>query len=167
MFDWLYCSKFKVVHLNNESHIWSCKWFLKYCFTRRHRHIVLLFSFIYGLSYLGHVTMFSPDCFQCFSLLKLCCHCAQVKEFNNRHYIMEKAITGDFALIKAWKADRAGNIVFRWLLESQYSSWVLIWIYMWCFGNDVIYLVKDSAFRLYHLGCVCTSLLLVGLNNGY
>uniref|UniRef100_A0A671V2J9 Succinyl-CoA:3-ketoacid-coenzyme A transferase n=1 Tax=Sparus aurata TaxID=8175 RepID=A0A671V2J9_SPAAU len=37
----------------------------------------------------------------------------QVKEFNGRHYIMEEAITGDYALIKAWKADRAGNIVFR------------------------------------------------------
>uniref|UniRef100_A0A665X858 Succinyl-CoA:3-ketoacid-coenzyme A transferase n=1 Tax=Echeneis naucrates TaxID=173247 RepID=A0A665X858_ECHNA len=37
----------------------------------------------------------------------------QVQEFNGRQYIMEKAITGDFALIKAWKADRAGNIVFR------------------------------------------------------
>ncbi|TKS78555.1 Succinyl-CoA:3-ketoacid coenzyme A transferase 1, mitochondrial [Collichthys lucidus] len=37
----------------------------------------------------------------------------EVKEFNGRHYIMEKAITGDFALIKAWKADKAGNIVFR------------------------------------------------------
>uniref|UniRef100_A0A8C5GAB3 Succinyl-CoA:3-ketoacid-coenzyme A transferase n=1 Tax=Gouania willdenowi TaxID=441366 RepID=A0A8C5GAB3_GOUWI len=37
----------------------------------------------------------------------------QVQEFNGRHYIMEKAITGDFALVKAWKADRAGNIVFR------------------------------------------------------
>eukprot|EP00064_Thunnus_orientalis_P005583 superscaffoldBa00000553_g5597 len=37
----------------------------------------------------------------------------QVQEFNGRHYIMEKAITGDFALVKAWKADKAGNIVFR------------------------------------------------------
>uniref|UniRef100_A0A671V7J7 Succinyl-CoA:3-ketoacid-coenzyme A transferase n=1 Tax=Sparus aurata TaxID=8175 RepID=A0A671V7J7_SPAAU len=37
----------------------------------------------------------------------------EVKEFNGRHYIMEEAITGDYALIKAWKADRAGNIVFR------------------------------------------------------
>lgn len=33
--------------------------------------------------------------------------------FNGRHYIMEEAITGDFALIKAWKADRAGNLIFR------------------------------------------------------
>uniref|UniRef100_A0A8C7WLK3 Succinyl-CoA:3-ketoacid-coenzyme A transferase n=1 Tax=Oncorhynchus mykiss TaxID=8022 RepID=A0A8C7WLK3_ONCMY len=37
----------------------------------------------------------------------------QVREFNGIHYVMERAITGDFALIKAWKADRAGNIVFR------------------------------------------------------
>ncbi|XP_033127366.1 succinyl-CoA:3-ketoacid coenzyme A transferase 1, mitochondrial-like [Anneissia japonica] len=33
--------------------------------------------------------------------------------FNGVNYIMEKAITGDFALIKAWKADRAGNLIFR------------------------------------------------------
>ena len=33
--------------------------------------------------------------------------------FHRRHYIMEEAITGDFALIKAWKADRSGNLVFR------------------------------------------------------
>lgn len=46
-------------------------------------------------------------------ILGMCCCCAQVKEFNGRHYIMEEAITGDYALIKAWKADRAGNIVFR------------------------------------------------------
>lgn len=49
----------------------------------------------------------------CLGVLLNASHCTQVKEFNGRHYIMEKAITGDFALIKAWKADRAGNIVFR------------------------------------------------------
>ncbi|XP_067087631.1 3-oxoacid CoA transferase 1a isoform X2 [Osmerus mordax] len=37
----------------------------------------------------------------------------QVREFNGRNYIMERAIVGDFALIKAWKADKAGNVVFR------------------------------------------------------
>lgn len=37
----------------------------------------------------------------------------EVKEFNGRHFVMETAITGDFALVKAWKADRAGNVVFR------------------------------------------------------
>lgn len=37
----------------------------------------------------------------------------QERVFNGRHYIMEESITGDFALIKAWKADRAGNLIFR------------------------------------------------------
>uniref|UniRef100_A0A8C6XFE6 Succinyl-CoA:3-ketoacid-coenzyme A transferase n=1 Tax=Naja naja TaxID=35670 RepID=A0A8C6XFE6_NAJNA len=37
----------------------------------------------------------------------------EVREFDGRHYIMEKSITGDFALVKAWKSDRAGNIIFR------------------------------------------------------
>uniref|UniRef100_G1PDQ0 Succinyl-CoA:3-ketoacid-coenzyme A transferase n=1 Tax=Myotis lucifugus TaxID=59463 RepID=G1PDQ0_MYOLU len=37
----------------------------------------------------------------------------QVREFNGQHFILEEAITGDFALVKAWKADRAGNIIFR------------------------------------------------------
>uniref|UniRef100_A0A6P7GZR2 Succinyl-CoA:3-ketoacid-coenzyme A transferase n=1 Tax=Diabrotica virgifera virgifera TaxID=50390 RepID=A0A6P7GZR2_DIAVI len=33
--------------------------------------------------------------------------------FGGRSYILEEAITGDFALIKAWKADPAGNLLFR------------------------------------------------------
>ncbi len=33
--------------------------------------------------------------------------------FDGRDYIMEEAITGDFALIKAWRADKMGNIQFR------------------------------------------------------
>uniref|UniRef100_A0A147BUZ1 Succinyl-CoA:3-ketoacid-coenzyme A transferase n=2 Tax=Ixodes ricinus TaxID=34613 RepID=A0A147BUZ1_IXORI len=33
--------------------------------------------------------------------------------FNGKNYILEHAITGDFALVKAWKADKAGNLVFR------------------------------------------------------
>ena len=37
----------------------------------------------------------------------------EVRQFNGRNYIMEEAITGDFALIKAWKADKKGNVVFR------------------------------------------------------
>ena len=28
---------------------------------------------------------------------------------------MEEAITGDFALVKAWKADTKGNLVFRYV----------------------------------------------------
>lgn len=33
--------------------------------------------------------------------------------FDGKAYILERAITGDFALVKAWKADRSGNLVFR------------------------------------------------------
>lgn len=35
------------------------------------------------------------------------------KEFNRRAYLMEESIVGDFAIIKAWKADPFGNLVFR------------------------------------------------------
>ena len=35
------------------------------------------------------------------------------RTFNDREYIMERALTADFALIKAWKADSMGNLVYR------------------------------------------------------
>lgn len=35
------------------------------------------------------------------------------RTFNHKSYIMEEAMSADFALVKAWKADKAGNIVFR------------------------------------------------------
>ncbi|UYV77073.1 OXCT1, partial [Cordylochernes scorpioides] len=38
--------------------------------------------------------------------------------FNGRNYILEEAITGDFALVKAWKADKAGNLIFRYVMSS-------------------------------------------------
>lgn len=37
----------------------------------------------------------------------------QSQTFNGKPYIMEEAITGDFALIKAWKADPLGNLLFK------------------------------------------------------
>lgn len=37
----------------------------------------------------------------------------EVREFNGRHYILEEALQGDFAIAKAWKADRFGNLMFR------------------------------------------------------
>src|SRR6266571_1660390 len=37
----------------------------------------------------------------------------EVREFDGRQYVMEHALKADFALIKAWKADRWGNLVFR------------------------------------------------------
>lgn len=35
------------------------------------------------------------------------------REFNGQTYIMETALVADLALVKAWKADTAGNLVFR------------------------------------------------------
>lgn len=37
----------------------------------------------------------------------------EVKEFNGRPYILEHAITSDFAIVKAWKADTYGNCIYR------------------------------------------------------
>lgn len=34
-------------------------------------------------------------------------------QFNGHMYLLEEAITADFAIIKAWKADKAGNCIFR------------------------------------------------------
>ncbi|XP_073951509.1 succinyl-CoA:3-ketoacid CoA transferase [Choristoneura fumiferana] len=36
-----------------------------------------------------------------------------VQRFNGKDFIMEEAIVGDYALVKAWKADRHGNLIFR------------------------------------------------------
>lgn len=35
------------------------------------------------------------------------------REFNGRNYILEESITGDFAIVKAYKADRYGNCIYR------------------------------------------------------
>lgn len=37
----------------------------------------------------------------------------EVREFNGRKYLLEHALAGDFALIRAHKADRYGNLVYR------------------------------------------------------
>ncbi len=37
----------------------------------------------------------------------------EAREFNGRKYILEEAITADFALVKGWKADWYGNVVYR------------------------------------------------------
>ena len=37
----------------------------------------------------------------------------EVREFNDRKYILEESITGDFAIVKGWKADTYGNVVYR------------------------------------------------------
>ncbi|KJV48729.1 succinyl-CoA:3-ketoacid-CoA transferase [Pantoea sp. BL1] len=37
----------------------------------------------------------------------------EVREFDGRHYILEQAIRGDFAIVKGWKADWYGNVIYR------------------------------------------------------
>ena len=37
----------------------------------------------------------------------------EVKEFGGEEYILERGIFADLAIIKAWKADESGNLVFR------------------------------------------------------
>jgi 3-oxoacid CoA-transferase subunit A len=37
----------------------------------------------------------------------------EIRRFQGRDCVMEQAIVADFALVKAWKADRLGNLVFR------------------------------------------------------
>jgi 3-oxoacid CoA-transferase subunit A len=37
----------------------------------------------------------------------------ETREFNGRMYVMETALVADVSLVKAWKADAAGNLVFR------------------------------------------------------
>lgn len=37
----------------------------------------------------------------------------EARLFNGKYYIMEEAFQADFALIKAWKGDEAGNIIFK------------------------------------------------------
>lgn len=37
----------------------------------------------------------------------------EVREFNGRPYILEESIIGDFAIVKGWKADRYGNVIYR------------------------------------------------------
>lgn len=37
----------------------------------------------------------------------------EVREFNGEHYVMETGLTADLSIVKAWKGDKAGNLIFR------------------------------------------------------
>ncbi len=37
----------------------------------------------------------------------------EVREFNGKPHILEKALIADFAFVKAWKGDSAGNLVYK------------------------------------------------------
>ena len=37
----------------------------------------------------------------------------ETREFNNKQFILEKCLTADFAFVKAWKGDEAGNLIYK------------------------------------------------------
>ena len=37
----------------------------------------------------------------------------EVRNFNGKNYLLEYAFDSDFAIVKAWKGDRTGNLIFR------------------------------------------------------
>lgn len=37
----------------------------------------------------------------------------EVRQFGDRHYVLEEALIGDFAIVKGWKADTYGNVIYR------------------------------------------------------
>lgn len=37
----------------------------------------------------------------------------EIRNFNGKNYLLEYAFDSDFAIVKAWKGDRTGNLVFR------------------------------------------------------
>jgi len=40
------------------------------------------------------------------------------REFNGRNYVLEESLTADYALVKAWKADTMGNLVYRMTTQN-------------------------------------------------
>lgn len=37
----------------------------------------------------------------------------ETREFDGEHFVMERGIVGDIAIVKAWKGDKSGNLVYR------------------------------------------------------
>jgi len=57
----------------------------------------------------GHFpTKFNPD-----GTVAVYSQPKEVKVFKGEEYVLEEALTGDYAFVKAWKADKLGNLVFR------------------------------------------------------
>jgi len=46
----------------------------------------------------------------------------ETREFNGKMYLMEHALHADFALVKAWRGDRFGNLVFRMTTRNFSTS---------------------------------------------
>jgi 3-oxoacid CoA-transferase subunit A len=37
----------------------------------------------------------------------------EIREYNGKKYILENALTADFAIVKAWKGDKFGNLIYK------------------------------------------------------
>ncbi|MDP2723530.1 MAG: CoA transferase subunit A [Bacteroidales bacterium] len=37
----------------------------------------------------------------------------EIREFNGKMHLLEHALTADYAIVKAWKGDTAGNLIYR------------------------------------------------------
>ena len=46
----------------------------------------------------------------------------EVRIFNGKRYVMEPALAGDVAFVRAWKADEAGNTIFRYVSFTRYND---------------------------------------------
>lgn len=64
----------------------------------------------------------------------------QSRKFEGMDFIMEEAITGDFALVKAWKADKVGNLTFRWVSDSNGLTDAMVLMGSSC-GNNCQYMI--------------------------
>ena len=42
----------------------------------------------------------------------------EIREFDGEAYVMERALVPDVALVKAWRADRSGNLQFRFTARN-------------------------------------------------
>lgn len=42
----------------------------------------------------------------------------EVREFNGKMHILENALTADFAVVKAWKGDTYGNLIFKYTANN-------------------------------------------------
>jgi 3-oxoacid CoA-transferase subunit A len=56
----------------------------------------------------GMPVLYNPD-----GTVKKLSEKKEVRSFDGRDYVLEPAIRGNFALVKAWKGDRYGNLVYR------------------------------------------------------
>ena len=58
----------------------------------------------------------------------------ETRDFNGKRYVMEPAIAGDVAFVHAWKADEAGNCIFKCViaLSTPIHLWVLADVLFLC-----------------------------------